>query len=147
MKNIVIFILLLFSTAGVVASETSARWKPLFQSSEYIWDSESARKVDAETVRFWYESPFLEEQREYLVKSMIYTLAEANTIAYGRVGIVANCKSMQYAIFSAVEMKATKIPLRPGSSLPLNKVQMEFIEPDTIVEGFVIAVCKHLKIK
>ena len=137
----------LLLTAGAVSAETTTRWKPLFPSSEYRWDSESARKIDADTVRFWYENPFSEEQRDYFVKSRIYTQAEANAIAYGRVGVVANCKSMKSAIFSGVELNANKNAIRPGISLPLNEVQMKFIEPDTIDEAFVIAVCKHLKIK
>lgn len=134
-------------TVNIVSAQTSTRWKPLFADSEYRWDSESARKIDNDTVRFWYENPFSEEQRNFFVKKKIYTQAEANTIAYGRVGVVAKCKSMQYGLFSGSELNVNKNPLQPGENLPLNKVKMTFIEPETNIEGFVIAVCKHLKMK
>jgi hypothetical protein len=141
-----LFFVILFLNSNFAYAQENSRWKQLTPNSEFKWDVESARKIDSSKVRFWYENPFLEEQRAYLVKWKIYSQAEANSIFYGRVGIVANCKSMEFGIFSGAELNEKKTPIGPGFNKPIIDVQMQPIEPATIVEGFVIAVCKHFKL-
>jgi len=145
--NKIFLVVLIFLTNSIVFAQNFERWKPLTVGSEFVWDSESAKKIDAESVRFWYEHPMLEEQRNYYVKNNVYSKEDAKKIMYGRVGVIAKCKSMQYAIFSGTELSANKVPLSPGGSIPLSELKFNFIGPDTIMEGFVIEVCKYLKIK
>ena len=134
-----------FLTNIFVFAENLERWKPLTIGSEFVWDSQTAKRIDVETVRFWYESPTLEEQRNYYIRNKIYSKEDASKIIYGRTGVIAKCNSMEYAIFSATDLSANKVPLSPGASISLSEVKFKFIEPDTVIEGYVIAVCKYIK--
>ena len=140
-------IIIMLSASLLVNAQTNSRWTPLVVGADDLWDSQSARKLDTDTVRFWYQSPFMEEQRDYLVKSGTYTRAEVNLITHGRIGVVAKCKAKQYGFFSVTEIKENGAPISPGVNILMEDVKMRFIGPDTNIEAFVNAVCKHFGIR
>jgi len=144
-KSLFVFFIVVF-VCNVFAQNTS-RWRPIAGGSEIVWDSVSARKIDNQTVRFWAEWLYLEEQRSEAVRARIYTQTEANSVTYQRVGIIAKCKLMEYAFFSITDLNSNKNPLRPTLQIGMNELTMNLVEPDTNMERLIISVCAHLKIK
>ena len=147
MKNLYIFILIALQSFNNAYAQDSYRWRILDKQGEIKWDTQSAKKINNEKVRFFYEYPYLEEQRNYLVKNKILTRLEANSVLYGRMGVIANCKTMEYGIFHSTQLNSNRTPIAPPTSIPINEVIFEFIMPDTEIELFVEDVCRYFKIK
>ena len=145
MKKILL-ILITLSLSNIVYGQTT-RWKPMVSGSEIVWDSQSAKKININSVRFWYISPILEEQKNLMIKLNMHTRNEVDSISYGRTGVVAKCNSMEYAIFQAEFLTINKTPIDSGANVSDNKLEFKFIQPDTNIEDLVTAVCKYLKIK
>ena len=142
MKKLLLIIGLLSQVLNV-SSQTTNRWKCIEPGT--CWDTQSSVKIGGTKVRFFYEYPFMEEQRRYLVQRGLYNSREAQEVAYGRSGVVVNCATYEYGIFSANELNAQRNPMGPAASTPINKVQMNYIEPDTIMETLTKDVCRSHK--
>ncbi len=140
-------LMLMLFTSLLVCAQPNSRWKSLIFDGDYVWDSQSARKVDEDTVRFWYQAPIVEEQRNYLLRHGVYTRAELNLLTHNRVGVIAKCKAGEYGIFNALELKENGAFIKPSVSIPLSDVKMNVIAPDTFIEAIVNDVCRYLKIR
>jgi hypothetical protein len=143
----VIFIIFMVVLACDASGQGTSRWRNLNPDVGVSWDAESARKIDATTVRFWYDFLYLQDLKDAGVRDGSFTPEVANTIRYGRVGVIARCKSMEQAVFSGAELNADKVPVTKMINIPISQIQFQHIHPDTIGEAVVIAVCKHFKIR
>lgn len=120
------------------------RWRFVGSS---MWDTKTAKKIDSKRVKFFYEYIFTEEQRQYGIKAGIYTKKFASEIKYGRTGVVVNCIGQNFGIFSSVELNSQKNAMMPTFINPIEKIEMNSIEPETAMEDLMIDVCTHFKLK
>ena len=139
-----IFSLFLLFFIVSTAGHTANRWRFV---GDNMWDTESAVKVSADKIRFWYEYPFMEEQRASLVKSGVYSRAEASSIFYGRSGVIADCSARRYAFFSVSELNKDKNPISAGVQVKPNELNWVYVEPATNMEDILKDVCKFFRLK
>ncbi len=111
-----------------------------------VWDIKTATKLDARRVKFFYEYPYLEAQREFAIRSGTSPQVAAQ-IKYGRSGVVVNCKTSEYGFFSVTFLNSQQIPVAPSETFPLTEVKLSPIEPETNMEDLMFDVCRYFKIK
>ena len=141
MRNSVIILLMVMSVNSVISQ---TRWRNV---QDNIWDTQSAVVMGSSKVRFFYEYPFLDEQKNFMVRERMITSSQATEIKFGRTGVVANCSTNEYGIFHVAELNATKVPITAPASFPLNEIKMQFVAPETTMEYVVNDVCKFFKLK
>jgi hypothetical protein len=125
-------------------ASTQDRWRTVEDDQ---WDTQSAVKIDAQRVRFFYISPFMEQQREMGIKLGLFNLEIAKKIKYGRYGVIVNCKIKESGFFSIEELDSAMDPALSPESIPMREVKMGFIRPETRMESLSKDVCDYFKIK
>jgi hypothetical protein len=140
MKKIILLVCCVLSIGTVVSAQD--RWRKVGTNR---WDTISATKIDSRKIRFFYEYPYMDEQRQYLVKNGFYTESLASQIQYGRSGVIVDCVTKNFGIFASTELNRNKTPVTPGVTLPDHIVKFSIVEPETNMESILIDVCKYFK--
>ena len=123
---------------------TTERWREV---SVNRWDAQSAKKIGASKVRFFYESPILDEQRRSLIKGGIIEESQANRLSTGRYGAIVDCSRNESGFFHIAWLNESGIPLVPPIDVAKEKLEMSTIAPETNMESLAKAVCKYFSIK
>ena len=141
MRNSIFFLLMVMFVNSV---NSQSRWRNI---QHLMWDTQSAVVMGASKVRFFYEYPFLDEQRNFMVRHGMMTSLQASEIKFGRTGVVANCSTNEYGIFHAAQLNSSKVPIDSPANVPLAEVKMEFMAPETDMEAVVNDACRYFKLK
>lgn len=139
-KIILLILFVLISNLGFTAD----RWREV---SGNRWDAQSAKKIGTSKVRFFYESPILEEQRKLLVKNGIVDESQANRLSTGRYGAIVDCSKNESGFFHIAWLSDKGVPLAPPIDITTEKIEMSLIAPETNMESLANAVCKYFSVK
>lgn len=127
----------MFFLGQTAFSETG--WKTV---DDMRWDAKTAFKLDSNRVKFFYDSPFREEQKRYAIKEGFFSPEVASRIAYERWGMVVDCKTAEYGVFSFVYLKVDGSPVAPADTVDISVFGMQSIDPETKMETLMNDVCK-----